>query len=67
MTNHPNRNWRAQARQQAEAAMQEHSFLHEAPLAGNNSAGLRNRLIEAYLLGFAAGREQNMPKKRDDT
>jgi hypothetical protein len=45
--------------------MQEYSFLHEVPLKPGGD-GLRNRLIEAYLLGFAAGREQNKPRRRDD-
>jgi hypothetical protein len=63
MTNHPNRNWRAQARQAAESAMQDHSVLHEAPLRPGGD-GLRNRLIEAFLLGFAAGREQNKPRPK---
>lgn len=64
MTNHPNRNWRAQACQAAEQFLQKYSFLHEAPLTPGGD-GLKNRLREAYLAGFADGREQNRRPKND--
>lgn len=64
MANHPNRNWRAQARQAAESWLTQYSVLHETPAPAGD--GLRNRLREAYLAGFESGREQNKPKRRDE-
>jgi hypothetical protein len=66
MTNHPNRSWRAQARQAAEAWLQTDTakFLLEQRVITRE--GMPAVFREIYIAGFAAGREQNKPKPRND-
>lgn len=58
--NHPNRNWRSQARQAAADFVDAHDVLWR--FLPTDHAALQHRLREAYLAGFSAGREQNKPR-----
>lgn len=64
MTNHPNRNWRQRMQAAADQWLTTPAgrVLSEAPLTIEHEAarmiGLRNRLREAYLAGYADGRKR---------
>jgi hypothetical protein len=62
--NHPNRNWRAQARQAAVEFVEQHDVLWR--FLPTDHAALQRRLRDTFEAGFSAGREQNKPKARDD-
>lgn len=61
--NHPNRNWRARARQAAAAFAEQYADLSQLQ---PTPAGVQMLLREAYLAGFAAGREDVKPRKPRD-
>lgn len=67
MSNHPNRNWRAVARQQAEQWLQTDTakFLLEQRVI--TADGMPAVFREIYLVGFAAGRAQNKPRAHNPT
>ncbi len=66
MTNHPNIRWRKEAHRQFDEFLESETGQFLLAQKVITRAGMPVVFRDIYLAGFAAGREQNKPRKPDE-